>query len=344
MTEPNDRLTAAHDNSNRPAIDRRRALILGGGAIAAAAISGPSLAQQLPGGTIRILVGFPAGGGTDVMARIIAEKLKERTGANVIVDNRPGASGNLACEMLKNGPTDGSMLMYGTSATTVAQRVTRKQLNYDVEKDLVTIALAGTVSVAFVASGTIGVNTLPEYIEWLKKNPKKQSFGVTAMGSVVQFFGVLLGKEIGIPLEPVAYKGAGPLIADLSAGHAPAGSGGVSDYLTHHRAGKLKILAVSSFKRLEAAPDLPLISELGYPKLSYDGFYGFYGPSKMSPALVAAWNKELRTVVDLPEVRQRLLGVGLEVQTSTPTELFDRQSKLITFMTAWMKESGVEPE
>lgn len=326
------------------AFSRRDALRVGGGALAAAAVSGNSLAQSLPGGTIRILVGFPAGGGTDVMARIIAEKLKERTGANVIVDNRPGASGNLACEMLKNGPTDGTMLMYGTSATTVAQRVTRKQLNYDVEKDLATITLAGTVSVAFVVSASIGVRTMPEYIEWLKKNPRKASFGVTAMGSVVQFFGVLLGKEIGIPLEPVAYKGAGPLIADLTAGHAPAGSGGVTDYLTHHRSEKMRIIAVSSPRKLEAAPDLPLISELGYPKLNYEGFYGFYGPAKMNPGVLAAWNKELRAVMELPEMRQKLIGVGLEVQTSTPAELFDRQSKLITFMTGWMKASGVEPE
>lgn len=332
------------ESHNRPRIDRRRALILGGGAMAAAAVPTPGLAQALPTGTIRILVGFPAGGGSDVMARIIAEKLKERTGANVIIDNRPGASGNVACEMLKNAPADGSVLMYGTSATTVAQRVTRKQLQYDVEKDLVTIGLTGTVGVAYVASSTIGVKDLKEYIAWLKANPKKQSFGVTAMGSVVQFFGVLLGKEIGIPLEPVAYKGAGPLIADLSAGHAPAGSGGVSDYLTHHRAGKVRILAVSSPRRLEAAPDLPLISELGYPNLSYEGFYGFYGPAKMSPALVAAWNKELRAATESPDVRQKLLGVGLEVQTSSPTELFDRQRKLIGFMTEWMKASGVEPE
>jgi len=325
-----------------PSLDRRKALILGGGALAVAAQ--PSLAQSLPSGTIRILVGFPAGGGSDVMARIIADKLKERTGANIIIDNRPGASGNLACELLKNGPADGSVLMYGTSATTVAQRVTRKQLPYDVEKDLVTLCLAGTVSVAYVTSSTIGVRTLPEYIEWLKKNPRRQNFGTTAMGSMTHFFGVLLGQAIGTPLEPVAYKGAGPLIADLSAGHAPAGCGGVTDFLTHHRADKLRILAVSSPKRLNAAPELPTITELGYPKLSYDGFYGFYGPSKMSPGLVALWNKELRAVIDSPEMRQRLTTVGLEVMTSTPTEMFARQSQLISYMTASMKAAGVEPE
>ena len=324
--------------------NRRKVLALTGGALAAAVAPRISLAQSLPTGTVRVLVGFPAGGGSDVMARIIAEKLKERTGLNIIIDNRPGNSGNLACELLKNGPADGSLLMYGTSATTVAQRVTRKQLQYDVEKDLATIALAGTVSVAFVVSSTIGVRTMPEFIDWLKKNPRKQNFGTTAMGSMTHFFGVLLGKEIGIPLEPIAYKGAGPLIADLSAGHASAGCGGVSDFLTHHKADKMRIIAISAPKRVNAAPDLPTISELGYPKLNYEGFYGFYGPSKMSPGLIATWNKELRAVLDTPDMRQRLLGVGLEVQSSTPAELFTRQSNLITTMTATMKAAGVEPE
>lgn len=323
---------------------RRRTLALAGGAMVAAAASRSSLAQSLPTGTVRVLVGFPAGGGSDVMARIIVDKLKERTGLNIIVENRSGNSGNLACEALKNGPADGSMLMYGTSATTVAQRVTRKQLQYDVEKDLATIALAGTVSVAYVVSPTIGVRNFAEYVEWLKKNPRRQNFGTTAMGSMTHFFGVLLGKELGIPLEPVAYKGAGPLIADLSAGHAPAGCGGVSDFLTHHRSDKLRIIAIGAPQRVSAAPDLPTISELGYPKLTYEGFYGFYGPAKMSPELIALWNRELRAVVDSPEMRQRLQAVGLEVQTSTPAELFTRQRDLIGYMTQVMKAAGVEPE
>ncbi len=324
--------------------DRRKVLKLAAGTAGVAALPRASLAQSLPSGTVRILVGFPAGGGSDVMARLIAEKLKERTGLNIIIDNRPGASGNLACEMLKNGPTDGSLLMYGTSATTVAQRVTRKQLNYDVEKDLATIALTGTVSVAYVTSASIGVKTLPEYIDWLKKNPRRQNFGTTAMGSMTHFFGVLMGQAIGIPLEPVAYKGAGPLISDLSAGHAAAGCGGVTDFLTHHRAEKMRIIAISSPKRVAAAPDLPTIAELGYPKLSYEGFYGFYGPAKMNPGVLAAWNKELRAATDSPDLKQRLTGVGLEVLTSTPAEMFSRQSALIAFMTASMKAAGVEPE
>jgi len=303
-----------------------------------------SAAQSYPSKVIRFIVTYPPGGSSDVMARIIVEKLKEKTGLNVIVDNRPGNSGNLACEMLKNGPADGSMLMFGTSATTVAQRVTRKQLQYDVEKDLVTIGLAGTVSVAWMKRDAIGVKTFPEFVEWLKKNPKHQNFGATAMGSMTHFFGVMLGKELGIPLEPIAYKGAGPLIADVTAGHATAGCGGVSDFLTHHRADKMRIILISSPKRVASAPDLPTIAELGYPKLNYEGFYGFYGPSKMSPALVNAWNREVRAVLELPDPRQRLQGVGLDVQTSTPQELFTRQANLTTYMTSLMKAAGYEPE
>ena len=163
--------------------DRRKALSLAGGAALAAAMPGMAAAQSLPTGTIRMLVGYPAGGGTDVMARIMAEKLKERIGANVIVENRAGASGTLAVEALKNAPTDGSVIMYAPSAATVAQTVTKKSLPYDLVKDIATIGLTGTVSTVFVVSPTIGVKNLPEYIEWLKKNPKKASFGSTAMGS-----------------------------------------------------------------------------------------------------------------------------------------------------------------
>lgn len=323
---------------------RRKILAATGGLAAAAVTGGNAFAQSIPSGTIRMLVGYPAGGGTDVMGRIIAEKLKERTGANVIVENKAGASGTLANDALKSAPTDGSVILYAPSAATVAQTVTKKQLPYDLEKDLATVTLAGTVSTVFVVSPTIGVNTFAEYVEWLKKNPKRHSFGTTAMGSSTHFFGVEIGQAIGIPLEPVAYKGAAPLIADLSAGHAAAGCGGLTDFLTHHRGGKLKIIAISAPKRASAAPDLPTIGDVGHPKLSSEGFYGFYLPGKTPPAMINAWNKELRTVLEAPEMKQRLVGLGLEVQTSTPKEFADYQSKALSQFAASMKAAGFQPE
>jgi len=239
---------------------------------------------------------------------------------------------------------DGSVLLYAPSAGTVAQTVTKKQLNYDLEKDLATITQAGVVAVVYVVSPTLGVHNFAEYVEWLKKNPKKHHFGTTAMGSQTHFFGVELGQALGMPLEPVAYKGAAPLVADLSAGHASAGCGGLSDFLQHHRGDKLRIIAVSSPKRAAAAPDLPTIGELGYPKLSTEGWYGFYAPAKMSPALVQAWNKELVAVLESPDIKQKILQIGMEVRTSTPQAMAEMQAKDIVAFRASMKVAGYVPE
>lgn len=324
---------------------RRKTLGLAAGTAAMLALPGAARAQGIPtSGPIRILAGYPAGGGTDVMARIIAEKLKERLGVSVIVENRAGASGTLANEATKNAPADGTVLLYAPSAGTVAQTVTKKQLNYDLEKDLATITLAGVLPVVYVVSPTIGVRNFAEYVDWLKKNPKKQNFGTTAMGSQTHFFGVELGQALGMPLEPVAYKGAAPLIADLSAGHASAGCGGLSDFLQHHRGDKVRIIAVSSPKRAASAPELPTIGELGYPKLSTEGWYGFYGPGKMSPALVQAWNKELVAVLESPDIKQKILQVGMEIRTSTPQAFAELQSKNIVSFRASMQAAGYVPE
>lgn len=326
--------------------DRRRTLKIAGGAAAVAAMARASWAQTsgLPAGTLKILVGYPPGGGTDVMARIIAEKLKERLGNNVLIENKPGASGTLAGALMRDGPTDGSVIMYVASAGTAAQKVTRKQMLYDLEKDLTPVVQAGTLCTVYAVSSTIGVRNFAEYVEWLKKNRSRANFGTTAMGSSTHFFGVEIGNAIGIPLEPIAYKGAGPLIADLSAGHAPAGCGGLTDFLTHHRADKLRIIAVSAHKRMAAAPDLPTIGELGYPKLSIESYYGFFASSKVAPAVIDAWNRELRAVLETAEMRQRMLGLGLEVKTTTPKEFLDIQSKYIETFTRSMKAVGYEPE
>ena len=326
--------------------DRRKTLKIAGGAAATAIVPSSSWADNsgLPSGTMKILVGYPPGGGTDVMARIIAEKLKERLGNTVLIENRPGASGTLAGALLRDGPSDGSVIMYVASAGTAAQKVSKKTMLYDLEKDIVPITQSGTLCTVYAVSATIGVRTFAEYVEWLKKNRTKANFGTTAMGSSTHFFGVEIGQAIGIPLEPIAYKGAGPLISDVSAGHASAACGGLTDFLTHHRADKMRIIAVSSPKRVLAAPDLPTIVELGYPKLAIEGYYGFFASAKVAPAVVDAWNRELRAVLETPEMRQRMLTLGLEVKTTSSKELFDIQSRYITMFTRSMKAAGYEPE
>ncbi len=220
----------------------------------------------------------------------------------------------------------------------------KKSMPFDIDRDIVPITLAGTVSTVYVVSSTLGVNTLADYVQWLKANPKLASFGTAAMGSSTHFFGVEVGQAIGIPLQPVAYKGTGPLLTDIVAGHVPAGCGGLTSFLQHQHSGKVRILAVSSAKRLAAAPEVPTIAELGYPKLVTEGFYGFYAPAKTPASVIDALNRELRAVMEAPEMRQRMLGLGLEVQTGSPAELADFQAKAVVKFTASMKSAGVEPE
>ncbi len=306
-------------------ITRRSTLALTGAAVAAPLASVRAQQTSLPDKSLKILVGFPAGGGTDVMARFIAEALKQRTGRNVIIDNKSGASGTIAVEALKNSPPDGTTIAYVPSAT-IVQKLTMASVPFDPMTDIVPITLAGTVQTAYCVSPTLGVNTLAEYIEWLKKNPTRASFGTTALGSFTHFFGVMAGREIGTPLEPVPYRGAAPLVADLQGGHIAAGCGGITDFLEHHRAGKVKVIFTSGVKPTTSAPEIPTATQLGYPKLNILGWYVFFAPTKTPTLLMDAWAQELKAVLALPEVTRKLVELGLDVETSTSAEFSQRMT------------------
>ena len=323
-------------------ITRRSTLALAGAAAAAPAASVRAQQTGLPDKTLRILVGFPAGGGTDVMARFLAEPLKQRTSRNVVIDNKTGASGTIAITEMKNSAPDGTTIAYVPSAT-IVQKLTMASVPFDPMTDLAPITLAGTVQTAFCVSPTIGVDTLPQYIEWLKKNKDRHSFGTTALGSFTHFFGVMTGREIGVPLEPVPYRGAAPLIADLQGGHIAAGCGGITDFLDHHRAGKVKILFTSGLKPATPSPEIPTGTTLGYPRLQILGWYIFFANAKTPPALIDAWGKELKAVLALPEVTKRLVGLGLDVETSTPAQATERMSTDLARWKAIIDEIGYKP-
>ena len=307
----------------RTNIGRRSALTLAGAALTG--ITGARADTALPDKPLRILVGFPAGGGTDVMARFIAEALRQRTGRNIIIDNKGGASGTIAVAELKNSPPDGTTIAYVPSAT-IVQKLTMAAVPFDPLVDIQPITLAGTVQTAFCVSPTLGVSTLKEYVEWLKANPTRASFGTTAMGSFTHFFGVMAGREIGIPLEPVPYRGAAPLVADLQGGHIAAGCGGITDFLEHHRSGKVKVIFTSGIGPTTSAPEIPTATQLGYPALNILGWYVFFVPAKLPTPLIEAWGNELRAVLKLPEVERKLVELGLDVETSTPAQFTQRMT------------------
>ncbi len=229
----------------------------------------------------------------------------------------------IAAEQLKNAPPDGTTVMFTPSATLVA-RLTSESVAFDPQKDFATTGLIGTVQTAFAVSPTLGVGTFPEYVEWLKRNPTRTSFGTTALGSFTHFVGVMLGNAAGIKLEPVPYRGAAPLVADLSGGHIPAGCGGLTDFLEHHRGGKLRVVVTAGGRRAQAAPDIPTAQEIGYKDILIEGWYTFFVPARTPQPIIDAWNSELTAVVNDPAIRERLVTLGLDPQPGPPDAFAER--------------------
>ena len=291
-----------------------------------------SVQGVLPTRGIRIVVGYPVGGGTDEMARIIVAALRQRLSRPVTIENRPGASGVAVGEILKRASTDGSVLGFIPTATLIG-KLTTKSFPFDPQVDLMPLTLAGTYSTVFAVSRKIGVSTLAEYGQWLKdRSAQDTRFGTTSLQSLTQYFGLMVGKALGKPLEAVYYKGAAPLVTDLEQGKMPAGTGGITSFLQHHRGSRVRILVTSGAKRSRTAPDIPTVADLGYPKLELQPWYGFFGSAGLSAPVAAAWERELGATLESREATEQLTQLGLDVETSTGEQLAKR---LATDLVRW---------
>jgi tripartite-type tricarboxylate transporter receptor subunit TctC len=299
----------------------RRTLLASPALLGAASARGQGV---LPARGVRIVIGYPSGGGTDEMAHVIAAALQQRISRPVTIENRPGAAGAAVGEMLKKAPIDGSVLAFIPTATLIG-RLTTKSFPFDPQADIMPLTLAGTYPTAFAVSPKIGVSTLAQYSQWLKDaRPEQARFGTTSPQSFTEYFGMMVGNAIGTPLETATYKGASPLVADLEQGRIPAGTGGLTSFLQHHRGSRVRILVSSGSKRSKTAPDVPTVVELGYPALELLNWYAFFGPTGLSPELAGAWQRELRAALESREATDLLSQLGLDVATSTGPECATR--------------------
>ena len=320
---------------------RRRSLLAVGAALATPAIARAQ--AGLPHKPIRILVGYPSSGGSDSMVHIIAGALQSELARNVTVDYKPGPTGSAAGEVLKKSTPDGSVLAFMPSATMVGKLI-KPGFPFDPLTDLLPLTLVGTYSTAFAVSPKIDVTNLAEYVQWLKAGDATRArFGTTSPDSFTQYFGTMVGREIGVPLGAVPYNGARALVADLEPGRIPAGTGGITSFLVPQRGGRLKVLMISGAKRLAMAPNVPTALELGFPKLQQTNWYAFFAPPGMSAALVAAWTAELRAVLESREVSQQLQQQGLTVETSTPAEMAARLASDFRNWKAALDSLGMKP-
>lgn len=288
----------------------------------------------------RIIVGFPAGGGFDAVARMLADKLRVELKRPVMVDNRPGAGGRMAVETLKTAPRDGSVVMLGPEALVSLYPYTLRKLNYDPAKDLTPIGTVSEFPFTFITGANPAVKSLGEYITWAQKNADKANYGVPARGSQHHFFGILLGKTIGIKMEDIPYQGSAPMLIGVMGGQISAGIDVMGSSLEQHRAGKVRVVAVSSPQRMPQLPDVPTFAELGYPDITGMGFNALYAPSGVSQEVVATWSNALIKVMADPSVREQLMQQGSMPVGKGPEDLAERGRKAALRWAPIIKESG----
>jgi tripartite-type tricarboxylate transporter receptor subunit TctC len=285
-----------------------------------AGFSAASLAQTTLDKPVRIIVGFAPGGTADLIARVVADKLKDNIGQAVIVENRPGAVGRIAAEAVKNAAPDGATIMVMPIGPMAVVPHTYKSISYDAIRDFTPIGLGATFQFAIAAGPASGAKTWQEFVAWAQANPGKASYATSGAGSLPHFFGVLLSREIGVEMLHVAYKGSGAYVNDLLGGQVPAAVDAIADLTELHRAGKVRILGSSGATRSTALPEVPTFNELGVKGVEAVGWFGFFAPAKTPRPVIDALNGGINKALRSADVVEKLSKLGMDPATSTPEE------------------------
>lgn len=274
-------------------------------------------AARAPG---RMLVGYPPGGAVDVLGRLFAETMSESLGRAVVVENRPGAVGQIAAEALKAAVPDGNTLMIAPDATVVIRPQTLSKPPFDPLTDFAPVAHAGDWAFALGIHAGLPAKSLADYVSWVKADSARAFFASSGAGGSTHFFGVLLGQALGVPLRQVSYKGAGPAILDVVAGHVPATVQPLGTLLAQARAGKIAVLGMSGRERSPGAMEIPTFAELGYPALTAEGWFGIFSPAGTPTETVAKLNRAFVRAMLAPSVRDRMRNLDLEVREMSAAE------------------------
>ena len=239
-----------------------------------------AMAQDKP--PIKLLVGFPPGGASDSLARLMAEKLRDQLKQNVIVENRPGVGGRIAAQAVKASSPTAQTYMIAPNATFVFQHLTYpvSVLGYDMNTDFTSVARLTSYPMAMVVNSSLGVKNAKEYVNWLKANPSKNTFGTAGQGGDTHFNGLQFGKLAGIPMQVVPYRGNGPLVVDMLGAQILTGNMLAGDALQHVKSGKLNYIGVFAPQRSSLLPDVPTMTEQGFNTGGDDGWMGVWGPAK----------------------------------------------------------------
>ena len=275
----------------------------------------------LPGRPVSMVVGFAPGGGTDTAARIVAKRLAENIGNTVLVENKPGAGGNLATEYAAKAPADGTVLHLASVGSLAVNPHMIAKMPYDPLKDVAPVTMAVVFANVLVVHPSLGVSTLGDFVKLARAKPGAISYGSSGIGGAGHLAGELFRLVAKVDIVHVPYKGGGPATADLLGGQIGAIFSTPSSVVGHIKAGKIRALATTGAQRALAMPEVPTIAELGYPGYEATNWYAYVVPAKTPRDLVARWNTELMKVLSAPDVRAQLLEHGMEPQPGTPEAL-----------------------
>jgi tripartite-type tricarboxylate transporter receptor subunit TctC len=307
-----------------------------------AVLNGAAFAQ--PSKTIRILVGFPPGGGTDAIARTLAEKMKDELGTPVIVENRPGAGGQIAAQALKSAAPDGTTFFISHDHTISILPLVMKNPGFDPVKDFVPVAGFATFVNALALSAGTPAKNFNDYVAWVKNQGGKSAIGIPAPASVPEFLVKVIGDNYGLDLLSAPYRGSAPMIADMLSNQIPAGVGSVPDFIENHAAGKIRVVAVLGGARQAALPDVPTFAELGLAGFEDVPYYGFFAPAGTPQSAIDQFAATLSKVIAQPDVRDRLTRWGLTVQFLPQSQLATRERAYSQTWAQIIKKSGFHPQ
>lgn len=296
-------------------------------------------------GTIKILVGFPPGGGTDAIARVLAEKLKDQLGTNIIVENRAGAGGQIAAQALKAAPADGMTFFLSHDHTISILPLVVKNPGFDPAHDFAPVAGFATFVNGLALSGGTPAKSMNDYIAWLRKEGKgKGTVGVPAPASVPEFLVKVIGQKYALDLQAAPYRGSAPMMADMLGNQISAGIGSVPDFIENHKAGKIRMVALIGSRRQAALPDVPTFAELGLAGFEDLPYYGIFAPHGTPSAVIERFSDAVAKVIALPDVRERFTTMGLSVEHMNPQQLGSRERAYTKTWARIVKESGFQAQ
>ena len=285
-----------------------------------ACIATVASAQGYPNRTIRLVVPFPAAGTTDILARAAAQKLTEAFGQSVVVDNRPGAAGNIGSDLVAKSAPDGYTLLMGTVGTHAINPSLYSKMPYDHVKDFVPVVLVAGVPNVLVVNPALPVNSVADLIKLAKDKPGQINFASSGSGTSIHLSGELFKTMAGVDITHVPYKGSSPALVDLIGGQVQIMFDNLPSALPQIKAGKLRAIAVTSLKRAPVLPDVPTISESGLPGFEASSWFGVLAPAGTPAPIVARINAEINKWLQSAEAREKLLSQGAEAAGGTPEQ------------------------